>query len=74
MLWRERARDPGLYYLRVFGDPTVDRIGAWRFGAHHVSLNYLVVQGEVRAVAPCFRGADPGSAPALGGTTIRPLA
>lgn len=71
---RERARDPGLYYLRVFGDPASDRTWAWRFGGHHISLNYLVVDGEVQAVTPCFLGADPASAPGLGGATIRPLA
>lgn len=71
---RERARDPGLYYLRVFGDPARDQAWAWRFGGHHISLNYLVVNGQVRAVTPCFLGADPASGPALGGTTIRPLA
>lgn len=71
---RERARDPGLYYLRVFGDPALDRTWAWRFGGHHISLNYLVIEGEVRAATPCFLGADPANAPALGGGTIRPLA
>jgi hypothetical protein len=71
---RERARDPGLYYLRVFGDPEHDRVWAWRFGGHHISLNYLIVDGEVRAVTPCFLGADPAAAPSLGGVIIRPLA
>lgn len=71
---RERARDPGLYYLRVFGDPRTDRVWGWRFGGHHISINQVVVDGEVRAVTPCFLGADPAAAPALGGTTIRPLA
>ncbi len=71
---RERARDPGLFYLRVFGDPASDPVWAWRFGGHHISLNYLVVEGQVRAVTPCFLGADPASGPALGGATIRPLA
>lgn len=71
---RERARDPGLYYLRVFGDPSLDRTWAWRFGGHHISLNYLLIDGEVRAVTPCFLGVDPAGAPALGGATIRPLA
>jgi hypothetical protein len=71
---RERARDPGLYYLRVFGDPLRDRVWGWRFGGHHVSLNNLVVDGEVRAVTPCFLGVDPAAGPALGGTRIRPLA
>jgi Protein of unknown function (DUF3500) len=71
---RERARDPGLYYLRVFGDPALNRTWAWRFGGHHISLNYLIIDGQVRAVTPCFLGADPTEGPTLGGATIRPLA
>jgi uncharacterized protein DUF3500 len=70
---RERGRDPGLYYLRVFGDPFADRVWGWRFGGHHVSLNNLVVDGRVRAVTPCFLGADPASAPGLGQIALRPL-
>ena len=34
---RERGRDPGLYYLRVFGTPGGDAPWGWRFGGHHVS-------------------------------------
>lgn len=70
---RERGRDPGLYYLRVFGTPGGDRPWGWRFGGHHVSLNNLVVDGRVRSVTPCFLGADPASAPLLGGADLRPL-
>jgi hypothetical protein len=70
---RERGRDPGLYYLRVFGDPAGTAPWGWRFGGHHVSLNNLVVDGSVRAVTPCFLGADPAAAPALGGGVLRPL-
>jgi hypothetical protein len=71
---RERGRDPGLYYLRVFGEPGGDHPWGWRFGGHHVSLNNLVVDGEVVTTTPCFMGADPASAPLLGGTVSRPLA
>jgi hypothetical protein len=70
---RERGRDPGLYYLRVFGDPEGTAPWGWRFGGHHVSLNNLVVDGSVRAVTPSFLGADPAAAPALGGGVLRPL-
>lgn len=70
---RERGRDPGLYYLRVFGDPGGTRPWGWRFGGHHVSLNNLVVGGELVSSTPCFVGADPASAPLLGGATSRPL-
>lgn len=70
---RERGRDPGLYFLRVFGDPEGRGPWGWRFGGHHVSLNNLVVEGRVRSTTPCFIGADPASSPLLGGATLRPL-
>jgi hypothetical protein len=71
---RERGRDPGLYYLRVFGEPGAAAPWGWRFGGHHVSLNNLVVDGEVAATTPCFLGADPATSALLGGAALRPLA
>ncbi|HLI36753.1 MAG TPA: DUF3500 domain-containing protein [Streptosporangiaceae bacterium] len=70
---RERGRDPGLYYLRVFGEPGGTEPWGWRFGGHHVSLNNLVVGGAVRSVTPCFLGANPASSPLLGPAPLRPL-
>jgi hypothetical protein len=71
---RERGRDPGMYYLRVFGEPGGAGAWGWRFGGHHISLNNLVVDGVVRSTTPCFFGADPASSPLLGGPPLRPLA
>jgi hypothetical protein len=71
---RERGRDPGLYYLRVFGEPGGGAPWSWRFGGHHVSIHHLVVGGEVRASTPCFLGADPAASPLLGPHLLRPLA
>ena len=71
---RERGRDPGAYYVRVFGDPGADADWSWRFGGHHVSLNSTVVDGGLQAVTPCFMGADPASSPLLGPHPLRPLA
>jgi hypothetical protein len=71
---RERGRDPGLYYLRVFGEPAGQAPWGWRFGGHHVSLNNVVVDGAVAATTPCFLGANPASSPLLGGAVLRPLA
>ena len=71
---RERGRDPGLYYLRVFGDPAPDSTWSWRFGGHHVSLNVTVVDGLFASFTPCFLGADPASSPLLGPHPLRPLA
>jgi Protein of unknown function (DUF3500) len=70
---RERGRDPGLYYLRVFGEPWGSGAWGWRFGGHHVSLNYLIAGGAVQAVTPCFLGADPAVSPLLGPVPLRPL-
>lgn len=70
---RERGRDPGLYYLRVFGEPGPTGAWGWRFGGHHVSLNNLVVDGVLVSSTPCFMGADPASSPLLGGAANRPL-
>lgn len=70
---RERGRDPGMYYLRVFGEPGGDAPWGWRLGGHHVSLNNLVVDGAVRSTTPCFLGADPATSPLLGGAHLRPL-
>ena len=69
---RERGRDPGLYYVRVFGVPDEGGTWAWRFGGHHVSINHTIVDGEVagsHAVLPRRRpgivaAARPAPAPA----------
>jgi hypothetical protein len=74
MFDRERGRDPGLYYLRVFGDPAGPEPWSWRFGGHHVSISHLVVDGEVAASTPLFLGADPATSPLLGPHPLRPLA
>jgi Protein of unknown function (DUF3500) len=70
---RERGRDPGLYYVRVFGEPTSGQPWSWRFGGHHVSVHHLIVDGAVRASTPLFLGADPAESPLLGGGELRPL-
>jgi hypothetical protein len=69
----ERGRDTGRYYLRIFGDPRESDTWAWRFAGHHLSINFLVVNGEVASSTPFFLGADPASAPLPGGSHYSPL-
>ena len=71
---RERFRDPLLYYVTIFGDPADRGTWAWRFGGHHISLHYLIVDGEVAASTPNFFGANPADSPLLGPHLHRPLA
>ncbi|WP_202919315.1 DUF3500 domain-containing protein [Saccharothrix deserti] len=68
---RERGRDPGLYWVRIFGRPGEPSRG-WRFGGHHLSVNLLIRDGRIAAATPSFLGADPASSPLLAGT-LRPL-
>jgi Protein of unknown function (DUF3500) len=70
---RARGRDPLLYWISVFGSPG-DAVWSWRFGGHHISLHFTIVNGEVSSTTPCFLGADPASSPLLGGHLHRPLA
>lgn len=70
---RERGRDSGLFYVRVFGDPRETPTWGWRFAGHHLSVNYLIVDGDVASSTPLFLGADPASAPLPGGAHLRPL-
>ncbi len=70
---RARGRDPLLYYVSLFGTPG-DNPWGWRFGGHHISLHYTVVDGRVVAATPNFLGADPATSALLGPHLHRPLA
>lgn len=69
---RERGRDPSLFWISIFGSPAAGT-WAWRFGGHHVSLNFTIVDGSVASTTPCFLGADPATSPLLGAHLHRPL-
>ena len=69
---RGRARDPNFYYLTVFGDPGASSGWGWRFGGHHISVNYTIAGNDVR-YQPLFFGANPASYP-VGRQLMRPLA
>ena len=53
------SRDPELYYLAIFGDPSSARAWGWRFEGHHVSLNFSSADGRIVAATPAFLGANP---------------
>jgi hypothetical protein len=71
---RLRGRDPLMYFLRVFGEPSVSGTWSWRLGGHHVSLNFTIIDGALASTTPLFFGADPASSPLLGPHPLRPLA
>jgi hypothetical protein len=51
--------DPDHYYLTVFGTPGEETPWGWRAEGHHLSLNFLVVEGTRIAATPNFFGANP---------------
>jgi hypothetical protein len=66
-------RDPGRYFLSVFGSPR-DEAWGWRLEGHHVNLNFTVAAGEVAAATPLFLGANPSEVSHRGSTVLRPCA
>jgi hypothetical protein len=71
---RARGRDPLLYYIPFFGEPSATGTWSWRFGGHHIALNFTIIDGELSGLTPLFFGADPASSPLLGPHPLRPLA
>ncbi len=55
-------RDPGLYFITVFGKPEAP-VWGWRVEGHHLSLNFTVSTNEVLAVSPSFFGSNPAEVP-----------
>jgi hypothetical protein len=51
-------RDPGKYYVSVFGKPGDAKGWGWKFEGHHLALNYPVVGAKI-AVTPSFFAANP---------------
>jgi hypothetical protein len=69
-----RVRDPELYFVSIFGDPSDHRPWGWRFEGHHLSLNFTVVDGAPVAWAPAFLGANPAEVRAGSRRGLRALA
>jgi hypothetical protein len=53
-------RDPGLYYVSVFGKPGATNTWGWRFEGHHLSINFTIVDGKEISATPSFFGSNPG--------------
>jgi hypothetical protein len=58
---RNWERDPGKYYMTIFGTPSNE--GAWglSFEGHHLSLNFVCRDGTVVDSTPQFFAANPGT-------------
>ena len=56
---RGPVRDAELYYFTLFGTPSAKGAWGWRVEGHHLSLNFMLVDGTAVAVVPMFVGSNP---------------
>jgi hypothetical protein len=52
-------RDPGKYYITIFGIPGSQTIWGWRLEGHHLSLNFSARENKLVSGTPGFMGANP---------------
>lgn len=55
----DHFRDPGKYFLTIFGIPSATTIWGWRFEGHHVAFHFSADKNELAAATPSFLGSNP---------------
>jgi hypothetical protein len=53
-------RDPEIYYVTLFGNPTNKEPWGWRVEGHHLSVNFTIVNDKEISTSPTFFGSNPG--------------
>ena len=56
---RPLERNPVKYYFSIFGTPSPKGTWGWRVEGHHVSLNFVVIEGRMVSTTPHFFGSNP---------------
>ncbi|MBS1574016.1 MAG: DUF3500 domain-containing protein [Bacteroidetes bacterium] len=70
----DKYRDPGKYFISIFGHPDIDSIWGWRLEGHHVSFNFSFADKKLVAGTPSFLGSNPAvvlSGPEKGKQVLR---
>ncbi len=60
---RRFQRDPDLYFISLFGMPSKESPWGWRLEGHHISINFLIINGKQIAFTPNFFGVNPAEVP-----------
>lgn len=68
------VRDPDLYYLTVFGEPSLEGEWALRFEGHHLAFNWTFAGGMGLTSTPQFVGSNPAEVRSGARTGLRVLA
>ena len=56
----DHYRDPGKYFITIFGVPAATNIWGWRFEGHHVAFHFSADKNQLVAGTPSFLGSNPG--------------
>jgi hypothetical protein len=67
------TRNPGWYFVSIFGEPSNTGKWGWRIEGHHLSVNYTLDKGEVVAGAPILFGSNPAEVKDGPKKGLRPL-
>lgn len=67
-------RNPGRYFLTLFGVPGSRGRWGWRFEGHHLSLNFSLRDGSVVGTTPAFFGGSPARVDEGPHAGLRPFA
>jgi hypothetical protein len=59
----DRVRDPGGYFLTLFGTLRPGEPWGWRIDGHHLSLTFTAATQQLVATTPAFLGANPAEVP-----------
>ncbi len=52
-------RDPEMYHVAVYGQPSLDKTWGWSVEGHHLSVNLMLIDGRRFSVTPSFWGSNP---------------
>ncbi|CAM3404613.1 DUF3500 domain-containing protein [Aquirufa ecclesiirivi] len=55
------SRIPENQFVAFYGDPSKDKVWGWKFGGHHLALNFTIVDNKL-SYAPFFFGVYPAEA------------
>lgn len=55
----DNYRDPGKYFITIFGTPSTNNIWGWRFEGHHVSFLFSSEKNKFVSGTPSFLGSNP---------------
>ncbi len=55
----DHYRDPGKYFISIFGIPGKNTVWGWRVEGHHVAFNFSASKNKLVATTPGFMGSNP---------------